>query len=745
MKEKSVVDNNVNNKESVEVILIVPLGVEEIIFPWGVHSLADYLENTCDLASLSIWDFREDNYFAELYNRYGDLINKLFFSLGSEEMEMFLGLTINPYVFLGIAACTGAGFFKAAGRARWFRRSYARELRSLKDEFEAHIARKIGEYSSEKNRGRRIWGLSVYDRTFFNSLCIARLIRRNDPGASIILGGDYFDFQSAKKTIQGISFVDGIVVGYGEEVMRTIVEALRQGRSIRDLRLQGLVNDGFIASPGENTAIEAVNVPPVYKNFSGELPISYVKKRERDEIRILTQRGCSWGKCSFCTQIDKEMFFPLPVEHIIKETRDKIPGAGPGVGDSAIRISFDSDENGIDMFAAFVKYLDGMDDSKTRFDIKLWLQVKSFRREFAEVLTSIDGKRMKILFVLNFESLNDSTLGTMRKGHSPLKAIEAAKAILDCGFHFQTNYFIHYPLENSSSIERETEMLKRSAHLVMPPKVRLILFPYYANRRDEISRNQDKYNVNIRRPKSDSWIKHTFGIDLPFSFFLYSYDQRLAFNLERLLAYTYHQTIKARDAINRPARVVNIKWEKGKTQLQDRAEFFSRYAKSHAISRSLKHWLWKSIHCFVQLLAPGKGRAYRQRMKFYAYLSEIMDSAGETQTGKKTGKHALTSHFFLEGGYLKKEYNGPGRKEKWSLPLDGKELEMLRFLYWIRKRGQVIETFKDAMSETEINKIIDRHIDLGSIVPFKNSLLCVVNDPGYWQKTKKDEGGRHVE
>jgi hypothetical protein len=91
------------------------------------------------------------------------------------------------------------------------------------------------------------------------------------------------------------------------------------------------------------------------------------------------------------------------------------------------------------------------------------------------------------------------------------------------------------------------------------------------------------------------------------------------------------------------------------------------------------------------------------------------------------------SYFFLEDRYLKKEYNGPGKKEKWSVELSSNELRILRYLYWSRKRRQVMETFKEEMSEAEITDIIDRHIKRGSLVQFKDLLLCVFNDPGYWK------------
>lgn len=432
------------DNQRVEVILIVPLGVEEVIFKWGVHSVREYLEKTCDSVNIQVWDFSGDNYFAELHKRYGKTLSTLFLSLKSEQMNTLFATTSNPDIFLGAAACTGEDFFAVTGLSRWFRRACAGDLAALEKEVNDYITDKISGHIDGAPDAHRIWAFSVYDRTLFNSIFIARLIRKIDPESTVILGGDYFNFPAAEETFKNAPFIDGIVVGYGEEVMRRAVSERQKGVALEDLRLKGFVNRSYFEARDESGSLEEVNVPPFYEALPHKPVFGYVRLNDAGEIRVLAQRGCSWGHCDFCTQIDKNMYFPVSVDHLLEDVKTTIEKAKSVVKGNTLKISFDSDENSIHMITRFIDYLNGLEAPGVTFDISLWFQVKSYRKELVEALAKIDSKKVHVHFMYNFESLNFDTLRRMRKGHSPLQAIEGAKAIQDCGHSFVTNYFIHY-------------------------------------------------------------------------------------------------------------------------------------------------------------------------------------------------------------------------------------------------------------------------------------------------------------
>ena len=147
--------------------------------------------------------------------------------------------------------------------------------------------------------------------------------------------------------------------------------------------------------------------------------------------------------------------------------------------------------------------------------------------------------------------------------------------------------------------------------------------------------------------------------------------------------------------------------------------------------RYKKYYTWFSLHLTLQCLTGS--RAYRQRWKLLQYITKVAQS----QPGSRP------SHFFLRDGFLSKDYNAPGTREKWSLFLTESELRVLRYLYWVRKKKSVFDCFEDEMSESEISEILERHIRLGSIVQLKTSLLSVVNDPGYWKDPTTGEKEEH--
>jgi hypothetical protein len=727
--------NDNDNKQHVEIILVMPLGVDESLFTWGIHFIKDYLDNTCDSITTKVWDFRTDNYFKELKKCYGGSLGRLFLALEPDQVNTFYRVTTNPDVFLDIAALSGDKFFKITGLKKWLYRACARDLRRLQKDVNNHIIETIEGYKKENPDAVRLWAFSVFDNSLFSALHIARLVKENDPASPIVMGNDAFTFQSAEKIMKSISFVDGIALGYGEEIMRTVVSGLQRGIPVGDLRLKGLVNRRYIQDPEEAKFLGVLNIPPFYKDFSNNPPVSLVKQPKTGEIRVYTQRGCKWGKCRFCTQYDKKELFPMPVENLLQRMQTEFQSAGAAVKDEPVFIVIDSYENELDVIARLIKHLDGLDDYGAPIDVMMFLQIKTFRKEFFDTLASIDNKKIRILFRIYIESLNFDTLLNMRKGNSPLQAIEAVKGVQDCGHFVGTNYFTHYPLETRGSVAGEVEILKRVIHLLMPPKGNLSMFPYYANNRDSVCQDQQGSKIKVKRLKRDTWLRDLFGIDLPFAYWAYDYDEKFSFSFDRLLTWSYYKTIKASGAKYRPQWLAKNNWDQVKISPGVRAAY---------LYRSVKLQAWKCL--YYLLTSVGGGKSFRRRTRLFQYLLNVSNSRTASPGAENSvqNRHSVkarmvagkqgapVSRFYLEGNRLTKKYNVTGMKENWSLPLGGSELKILRYLYWSRKRKDVIETFKREISETEITGIIDRHIQLGSIVQFRGLLLCVFNDPGYW-------------
>lgn len=731
------------NKIPLEIILVVPLGVERIIFPWGIHSVREYLEIHCEEVRFTEWDLRNDPFFESLKAKYGSILNQLFLSLRTYQQDALFGVTSNPDIFLGLAAATGEDFLKFASLSALVRPSWKIALKKLNEEMKNYLSGKIREYCSDWNNRNRVWSFSVYDYTLFNSLFTAELIRQHDPDAAIVFGGDYFTFDSAIKAVNGTHLVDGIVVGYGEEVMRHIVEGMRKGESIDELLLQGLVNKAYLDNRGNTPFPERPKVPPVYKDMlsSGKEPVSYVRMDKTGEIRVLSQRGCSWGECLFCAQIDKQMYFPVQVDFLIKKFKRLLKDSGKTEG--TVKIIFDSDENSIEMLIPFIQELERMDEFNGTFDINLWLQVKSlwkelkdYRIEFWRLIAGIDHSKIHIHFMLNFESLNFETLRNMRKGHLPLQAIEAAKVIQDSGHTFSTNYFTHFPMETAASVSDEVEILRRMAHLLMPPHGGGNFFPYFSNNRDTIFQEQKRFKVKIKRMKRDHWLKKRFDVDLPFSIWAHTYDEKLSPSQDRLLIWSYHHDVFRGDAVHRARRTAEGNWGNHRIPNREKVSY---------LSRRISHKMFRGINS--AFTAFGKGKAFRERTELFNYFSKVMESEGNDSNLEEADKLGLKlnrrmvsetskvkrSYFYKDKNRLYKNYHVPGNSETGNWDLNPMEHDILKYLYWTRKRSDVIQEFKDKFNENEINRVLNDHIQYGAVVPFKNLLLCVVNDKEYWK------------
>jgi tRNA A37 methylthiotransferase MiaB len=745
-----------DRKTDVEVILILPLGLDSRIYPWGVHLINDYLKISESKVKIRIFDLSRETYFAELHKHYGTLLEDLFGLLKNEPRAVFFGTTFNPYLFLNIVACVGDDFFRIVKnnnlvnstlKFRRLEQVKGSSMRQLRRSFEAFMAAKINEFVDGGPETIRIWAFSVYDYTLFNSLHIASLIKRQDQQSAILLGGDYFDSQSAPEIVRAIPMVDGIVVGYGEEVMRKVLDGCRQGLTIKELRIPGLVNSinpNVSLSQGRRVP----NVPPSYKDPSANRSLAYVKEMSPNQIHILTQRGCSWGRCTFCSQIDRTLYFPVDHAYLLQQISNLLDSMEKNNSQtSLVRLRCDADENDLSIIISLIESLKQFADRGLRFRLELWLRVSKFDKEFPRVLTE-NNQNVHVKVLLNIESLNSETLKNMQKGHSCLKALEAVKAMQDCGHAtVVSNYFINYPLENIESVAEEVKLLKCALHLLLPPRVFLTGFPYAANSRDSIHENQKQYGVKGRRLEGDIWLREIFMVDLPFSIFAFTYKKELFFNLRDMIIYTYVRVVMAQ-------RLMIIS-DMGPMVLGGKRErtLWQRLALCY---RHSDYYLWRFLHLALQIVA--RSDAFNQRSQIFRYVKQVLRSKtigrrSEEQASKTTlislvarrlrsmvnsrsyWRTVSLAYFYLQGDKLIKEYNTPFLTENWSRRLDQQELQVLEYLYWRRKRQDLVERFKTDFSVSRLNEILEIHIGLGSVIYHQGWLFCVCNYPEYWSKT----------
>ncbi|WNG18800.1 B12-binding domain-containing radical SAM protein [Cystobacter fuscus] len=753
-----------------DLILVVPPGLDKQIHPWGVESLRDYVTTLGTVESARIWRLQEEPWLRELFDTCREPLYALYSALEPEARGVFFGHTVNPFLYMGLVGAVGTRFLEIAERHQMFslasgelglEHRVAEALTVLQEQYGRRLRDGIQQFlepvPGAAGRRRRVWGISVYDYTLFNSLFLARAIRELDPDAAILLGGDYFDFRAADKLVRAVPWVDGVVVGYGEEVLRQVLLGLASGKSPGSLGMTGFVTRGQGAEATQTheaadrvlglgqTSREhrqtVVNVPSSYTAPSRTPPVRYVHLQPDGTIRILTQRGCSWGRCTFCSQLDRRMFFPIGIEHVLEELTAVLEQAEP-TENGVRRVVLDADENDLNAVLPLIEHLNGFDES---YVIEFWLMVRKFGVELPRLLAA-RNRNVLLKVILNIESLNLSTLKRMKKGTVPLQALEAVKAVQDTGHVVQSNYFMNYPLEDLQSVREEADLLRRVVHLLVPPKMMISGFSYLANARDEIHFDQEKYQIESSRVEKDVWLQEVFGVDLPFSIWAFNYRKKLRdYTAEGLVPYSYHRLSFARKelmAANTARLVLLGTHEQG--ALSGLAEK----------ARHAGYFLWKGVHRVAQELA--KTHAYQERTAVFEYLEGVARTNGlrrrkaaQTMDGgtpsgfADLGRRVVarweghqereSSRLRIEGNRLLKDYHLPGHEESWSRELDDKELRVLRFLYWRRQERQVRDRFKDELPAHELQEILDRHTALGTVLVHTQMMLCVAHDPGYWR------------
>ena len=690
------VTSQLDNK--LDLNFIVPYGLFETIYPWGVSLIQEYLEKTVPDISTKIYQLNVDQELGELQKEYSEVIGKLLTSLKQEAVLAVCGFNQNDKVFFSLVAYLGSDFIRIAQKHHLIKKSslfsltsshFLSQLDQLKEKLERFLCSKLKLQSQDfgLDSTSTIWAFSVYDSTLFECLALARFILSKTPNATILLGGDYFNFENASVLVRQHTWIDAIIVGYGEEVTQRIVQDVLTGAKINELDYDGLVNQRSI---NDATHEPKVNIPVIYQDMTAVDYLSFVKKgflRDNTFIKILTQRGCSWGKCSFCTEFCK-FYYPISSDRLLAQLDAYLHQSTDLSGE--IIVSIDSDEVTPEMLVKVLKYFNNNPFEQIHFEIYCWLQVKLFNEEVAYALHCFKPANAKIHLNLNFESLNRGILKNMIKGHLPLQALEAAKIIQDCGVSILTNYFLHFPLEKLSDIKDEVNILKNSIHLLVPPLGEIEIFPYCANPCDLIYRNQEKYQAVIEKYSKDVWNQEVFGVNLHFSNWSYSYKERFGWSPENLLRWSYRQ------AINTFGTAIG--------------------------------YVFFVLHYAVAFIT-GK-TYYIRRLQILDYLSSLSNLKCSAETGQDF--QMKIPRFYIKDEILHHEYDTPISKKCWSQKLDGLELQMIRFLYWERKISDILSHFHDQVSEKEIEAILSHHVKLGSIIHDRGRYLCVAHDPEYW-------------
>ena len=651
----------------------------------------------------------------ELFDSYQGELQWLKSMMKDDAQSIFTNIGDTSYIgsYAGVAAGLGVKFLEVATSHHMLRRrnasrhrEVANRLAQLKTDYDALIVTKIAELCLPDDNCPHIWGISTYDHTAFNALYLAGKIREHTQPTAVIMGGDYWDYRSAWKLMKERDLADGVVVGYGERVLEEIIKTVTttEHRDVAQLDIVGLINkrtiereerrEGIFVGKKElkvvdsenHRTVQTFNVPMEYKGQGGLRPFPFKMVvpdiRDPDLVRVMPQRGCSFGACQFCTQIDKNLFFSFPVEELLCQLKELFEGLPQG---KQVQIRLDSDEISEAVLVTLIEFLADYDDQIK--DIVTWLQIKVASRTIAEALLKA-GNASKWEFSLNWESINPDTLKHMGKGHSPLQIIAASKAILDTGASFYSNYFLSFPRQDRENKEQELSFLLATQHLAAG---RQTCFSYAANSRDDICRQAKDLGIVVKRKPADVWIHEAFQTDLEFSFWMYEWRTQLRMTRLSIVKRLFEASIRR---VRRPSFPLFYLFAAG-------VAFLLGYG------------------VFVKI-----GRVY-------LWLARTSANAGE---GKNT--------FSIKGNTLIRRPTAPPAPHGWkdcvNVDLSPEEMRVLRAVYWPATEAQLADHVSPHLSSLDLKPIISRLESLGAIVRYSNKMVSVVNDPDYWSKGARD-------
>jgi len=141
-----------------------------------------------------------------------------------------------------------------------------------------------------------IIGFSVFSSTFYSSLNLTDIFKKEDPNLKIIFGGQtFYDYRFIEESFKK-SKVDFIIKGEGEITFVELIRNLERKKNIYDCNGIYLKDGNNIRFTGERKDLVDLN-KLAYMDFS-DLKIEDYDDSEH--IAIMSSRGCVWN-CVFCS------------------------------------------------------------------------------------------------------------------------------------------------------------------------------------------------------------------------------------------------------------------------------------------------------------------------------------------------------------------------------------------------------------------------------------------------------------
>lgn len=153
-----------------------------------------------------------------------------------------------------------------------------------------------------KNDNSMIYGITATTFTRFEAINIAKLIKKFNPSALIIVGGVHFMY-CATDTLEKVPEIDIVVRGEGEITIVEIAKLFGEGGDFLNIRgITHRVNGEIVTNPDQQI-FEDLDSLPFYSKFSWEEYPEYLfgYPERIPAISVMASRGCPF-RCIFCAK-----------------------------------------------------------------------------------------------------------------------------------------------------------------------------------------------------------------------------------------------------------------------------------------------------------------------------------------------------------------------------------------------------------------------------------------------------------
>ncbi len=372
---------------------------------------------------------------------------------------------------------------------------------------------------------------------FLPCLAIARWIKENTRGKTVVLYGYNFSGSVGETLIKKFPYVDFVVRGEGENVFYKLIHSLLN-RGSEYLALPGIcyrVNGKVVSNPEIHSPYDVTKAPlPDHSDYFAAFEKYKMHSQIFPSLIFAGSRGCWWGEkshCTFCGLDDRFIQFRfksperafLEIETQVKRHR--------------VRDLFFRD------FILPPSYFNELFPRLKDLNLNLWVYTKTNLKKYQIFQLKQGGVRS---LQPGIETLHDNHLKLMRKGTTVLENLQFLKWCLEYGILVNWNFLTGMPGESPQEYKEMEKLIPFITHLPPPIAVGRIR----AERNSPYFVHPEEYGIYEIKP-------------YPAYSFLYPWEEADIFRVAYMFQFRSHQFKGDPENYTRGLRERVLDWQKG--------------------------------------------------------------------------------------------------------------------------------------------------------------------------------------